>query len=189
MTLRDRHESSPPPRPSSLSTRSRTRSLLLSRVWSRLTTSVSGLVPLALLAGASACFWLSREGLRAVLALVLGVLALEGFALAVADARAVGVRGDDWTGFALAPAGLALVALGLALLWRSRKHGGRRLLRRGLIAAAAVLGVYWVLVPVAIALMATHRPREAARDGRARTRSRSHSRFGLRMDSTFTAGM
>ena len=123
---------------------------------------VSGLVPLALLAGASACFWLSREGLRAVLALVLGVLALEGFALAVADARAVGVRGDDWTGFGLAPAGLALVALGLALLWRSRKRGGRRLLRRGLIAAAAVLGVYWVLVPVAIALMATHRPREAA---------------------------
>ena len=40
--------------------------------------------------------------------------------------------------------------------------GGRRLLRRGLIAVAAVLGVYWVLVPVAIALMATHRPREAA---------------------------
>ena len=123
---------------------------------------VSGLVPLAVLAGASACFWVSREGLRAVLALVLGVLALEGFALAVADARAVGVRGDDWTGFGLAPAGLALVALGLALLWRSRRRGGRRLPRRGLIAAAAVLGVYWVLVPVAIALMATHRPREAA---------------------------
>ena len=70
----------------------------------------------------SAGFWLGREGLRAVLALVLGVLALEGFALAVADARAVGVRGDDWTGFALAPAGLALVALGLVLLWRSRKR-------------------------------------------------------------------
>ena len=84
--------------------------------------AVSGLVPLALLAGALACFWLNRERLSAVLALVLGVLALEGFALAVADARAVGVRGDDWTGFALAPAGLALVALGLALLWRSRKR-------------------------------------------------------------------
>ena len=110
--------------------------------------AVSGLVPLALLAGALACFWLNRERLSAVLALVLGVLALEGFALAVADARAVGVRGDDWTGFALAPAGLALVALGLALLWRSRKHGGRRLLRRGLIAIAAVVGVYWLLVPV-----------------------------------------
>lgn len=124
--------------------------------------AVSGLVPLALLAGACACFWLGRAGLRAVLALVLGVLALEGFALAVADARAVGVRGDDWTGFALAPAGLALVALGLAVLWRSRKRGGRRLLRRGLIAVAAVLGVYWVVAPVGIALMATHRPREAA---------------------------
>src|SRR5207342_1759396 len=59
--------------------------------------AVSGLVPLALLAGALACFWLNRERLSAVLALVLGLLALEGFALAVADARAVGVRGDDWT--------------------------------------------------------------------------------------------
>ena len=123
---------------------------------------VSGLLPLALLAGASACFWLGRAGLRAVLALVLGVLALEGFALAVADARAVGVRGDDWTGFALAPAGLALFALGLALLWRSRKRDGRRLLRRSLVVVAAALGIYLVVVPVGIALMATHRPREAA---------------------------
>ena len=123
---------------------------------------VSGFVPLALLAGAAACFWLGRAGLRTVLALVLGVLALEGFALSVADARAVGVRGDDWTGFALAPAGLALVVLGLVLLWRSRKRDGRWLLRRSLIGIVAVLGVYWVVAPVGIGLMATHRPREAA---------------------------
>ncbi len=122
---------------------------------------VSGLVPLVVLAAVAVCFWLGRSGLRAVLALVLGVLALEGFALAVADARAVGVRGGDWTGFALGPAGLALLALGLALLWRSRKRDGRRLLRRSLVAAAAVLGVYWVVIPVGIALMATNRPREA----------------------------
>ena len=121
---------------------------------------VSGLVPLALLAAAVAGFRLGRPGLRAVLALALGVLAIEGFALAVADARGVGVRGDDWTGFALAPAGLALIALGVALLWRSRKRQGRRLVRRSLIGAAAVLGFYWILLPVGIALMATHRPQE-----------------------------
>jgi hypothetical protein len=123
--------------------------------------AVSGLVPLALLAAAVAGSTLARPGVRAVLALALAVLAIEGFAVAVADSRAVGMRGDDWTGLALAPAGLALIALGMVLLWRSRKRHGRWLLRRSLLAAAAVLGVYWVLLPVGIALMATHRPREA----------------------------
>jgi len=124
--------------------------------------TVSGLVPLALLAAAVAGFTLARPGVRALLALVLGVLALEGFALAVADARAVGMRGDDWTGLGLAPAGVALIGLSIALLWRSRKRGGRRILRRVLLGAAAVVGVYWILLPVGIALMATHRPREAS---------------------------
>jgi pimeloyl-ACP methyl ester carboxylesterase len=122
--------------------------------------TVSGLVPLVLLAAAAAGYVLSSPGVRAVLALALGVLALEGFVLAVVDARAVGVRGDDWTGFALAPAGLALIALGIALLWRSRRRHGRQLLRRSLLGAAAVLGSYWIVLPVGIALMATHRPQE-----------------------------
>ena len=124
--------------------------------------AVSGLVPLALLAAAATGYAVVRPGLRAMLALALGVLAIEGFALTVADARAVGMRGDDLTGFALAPAGLALIALGSALLWRSRKPHGHRFLRRSLLGAVAVLGVYWVVLPVGIALMATHRPREAA---------------------------
>ena len=47
------------------------------------------------------------------------------------------------------------------LLWRSRKRQGRWLLRRSLIGAAAVLGVYWLVVPVGVALLATHRPHEA----------------------------
>ena len=131
--------------------------------------AVSGLVPLALLAGALACFWLNRERLSAVLALVLGVLALEGFALAVADARAVGVRGDDWTGFALAPAGLTLVAFGVRCYGDRGSTEAAGYLRRRLIAIAAIIGAYWVLVPVAIALIATHRParRCAGRLGRA----------------------
>lgn len=122
--------------------------------------TLSGLAPLALLAAAVAGYARARPGLRAVLALALGVLALEGFALAVADARTGGVRGDVSTGFALGPAGLALLGLGAALLWRSRKPRGRRLLRRSLLGAAAVLGAYWVLLPVGIGLMATHRPQE-----------------------------
>jgi len=69
-----------------------------------------GLVTLALLAGfrrslRSRTFGNShRAGARA------RYLAHEGFALAVAGARAVGPAGDDWTGFALGPAGIVLGA-------------------------------------------------------------------------------
>jgi len=89
----------------------------------------------------------------------LGVLALEAAALAIADARAVGARGEDWTGFVLLPTGVVLLGLAIALLWRSRKPGRLRHLRRGAIALGTVLSAYWLLAPLAIAILATHRPR------------------------------
>lgn len=120
-----------------------------------------GLATLGILAAAVVTFRFSRPGLRAVLALVLGTLALEGAVLAIADAHNVGVRGDDWTGFLLTPAGLALCVLGIVLLWRSRKPGRLRYLRRAGLTLCAVLGVYIVVAPVAVAILATHRPRQA----------------------------
>src|SRR4051812_34236629 len=60
---------------------------------------LSGGVTLAVLGMAAVVFARGRPGLQGVLAIVLGVLALEGAALAVFDGRAVGVRGDDRTGF------------------------------------------------------------------------------------------
>jgi uncharacterized protein len=98
-------------------------------------------------------------GGRAAFAAVLGALALEGAGLAIADARAVGARGEDWTGFLLLPVGAALLALSAVLLWRTRKPGRLRYLRRAGIAVAAVLMAYWLVIPVAIAILATHRPR------------------------------
>jgi hypothetical protein len=123
---------------------------------------VPGLVTLAVLAIAVAVFAHARvaTGAKAVLALVLGALAIEGAVLAVVDARNVGPRGDDWTGFLLAPAGLALGALGLVLLWRSRKPGRLRYPRRAGLALAALVGVYWLVAPLAVAIAATHRPRQ-----------------------------
>src|SRR5205085_10751590 len=100
-------------------------------------------------------------GGRAVASLVLGALALEGAGLAVADARAAGPRGEAWSGFLLAPVGVALVALGAVLLWRSRKSGRGRHLRRAGKAVAAALACFWFVVPVGMALLATHRPRAA----------------------------
>ena len=123
---------------------------------------VPGLVSLGLLGAGYVLFARSRAGVRAVVALVLGALAVEGFVLAIADARAVGAHGDDWTGFTLGPAGVALIGLGAVLLLRSRKRHGRWYLRRLGLGVGAVLGIYWVIVPVGVALTATHRPGEAA---------------------------
>lgn len=118
-----------------------------------------GLATLAVLGAAVAFFRSGRAGLRAAVAFVLGALAIEGAVLAVVGARNAGARGDDWTGFLLAPAGAALCALGVVLLWRSRKPGRLRWLRRAGLALAALVGAYWVVAPLAMAIAATHRPR------------------------------
>ena len=122
---------------------------------------LAGSVSLALLAIGVVAYPRLRDGGRATISLVLGVLMLEGAALAVADAGEGGPNGDDWTGFLLAPAGVVLFVLGVRLLWRSRRRTGHRFRRRALLVVAAALAAYWVVVPTAVALMATHRPREA----------------------------
>lgn len=122
---------------------------------------VPGLVTLGVLAAAAAVYVVAPAGVRGAFALTLGALALEGFVLAVIDAHNVGARRDDWTGFLLAPAGLALCALGAVLLWRSRKPGRLRYLRRAGLAIGALLAVDVVVVPVAVAIFATHRPRQS----------------------------
>ena len=120
-----------------------------------------GFASLVLLALAALAYPRLSAGGRAALAAVLGVLSLEGAGLAIADARAVGARGEDWTGFLLAPIGVAFLVVSAALIWRSRKPGRLRYLRRAGIGLATVLAVYWLVVPVAIAILATHRPRAA----------------------------
>jgi uncharacterized protein len=118
-----------------------------------------GLVTLALLALAGAVYPRLRPGAGAALAAVLGTLSIEGAVLAISDARAVGARGEDWTGFLLGPVGVVLLVLAIVLLWRSRGPGRHRWLRRAGIVAAAALGTYWLVLPVAMAILATHRPR------------------------------
>ena len=118
-----------------------------------------GAASLAVLAVAAAVYSRLPRGGRAALALVLGALALEGAALAVANTRAVGARGEDWTGFLLGPIGILLVGSATILLWHSRKPGRFRYLRRAAIAATAMLAAYWLVAPVVIAILATHRPR------------------------------
>lgn len=123
---------------------------------------VPGLVPVAVLALAAGLFPRVRPGIGAIIALVLGALALVGFGVVLSGARADGVGGSDWTGFLLAPAGIVLIGLGARLLWRTRRRDGsfaRRLGRRALLAVGALFVVYWVVLPVSMSLVATHRPR------------------------------
>ena len=109
-----------------------------------------------------------RAGARAAIAAALGVLALEGAGLAIADARAVGARGEDWTGFLLGPVGLVLLALAAVLIWRSRKPGRLRWLRRGAIALVTV-------VAAVLARRRRSRWRSSPRTARAPPSSRSAS--------------
>jgi len=119
----------------------------------------AGLVPLAVLGTAATLYPKMPAGVRATVAAVVGVLALEGAALAVADLARTAERASDWTGLLLAPAGLTLCGLAGATLWRTRSAHGHRYLRRTLLSVAAVVGAYWFVLPIGIALVATHRPR------------------------------
>jgi hypothetical protein len=118
-----------------------------------------GLVPLAMIAAANAVYPHLRAGMRACIAALFGVFSAPGASLAFADATRTFSRPSDWTGFLLAPASIALLVLAVLLLWRSRKQRGHRYLRRAALVAGVIVGAYWFVLPLTMALVATHRPR------------------------------
>jgi uncharacterized protein len=120
---------------------------------------LAAVIPLVLLAAA---LWLHprmRPGLRACLALLFGALALVWGGLAGAATVQEGLSVGLMTGLLLIPAGIALLAMAVQLLWRSRKHGRLRYVRPALYLIAGLLVAYWVVLPLGIAAYATHRPR------------------------------
>jgi hypothetical protein len=121
-----------------------------------------GSAQLALLGLAAAAYHRGRAGVRATVALVVGVLALVvGGASAGHTTVTVGPSGDDYTGLLALPAGFALVVVGLVTLWRSRKPGSRRYVRRGLIAVVAAVVVAPILFQFAFGYVITHVIRES----------------------------
>ena len=127
-----------------------------------------------------------RPGLRAIAALVCGTLAVT--AGTVDGLRHIAVDrlgGDDVTAVLAGLAGLALLALGMALLWQTRRLDeplARRYLRRAVVAFAGLLAAYLLVMPVAIAIVATHKARSpvAAADlGRPYERVTLHTWDGL----------
>ena len=100
-------------------------------------------------------------GARATIALLGGYFGVLGGIEAVHYAKEVGPSGDDYTGLLSMAAGLTLVGLGIATLWRSRR-GGRlwwRYTRRLLIVGAALVTAVLVLIPTAVAYVITHAAR------------------------------
>jgi fermentation-respiration switch protein FrsA (DUF1100 family) len=99
-------------------------------------------------------------------------VALTYGAIAVGEALGQGLAGHDYTGLLLLPAGVALLVVAVLELWRSRRRGGgraRRWGRRALVGLAAVAFALLIVLPVAFAILTTHRPRvvvEAADLGR-----------------------
>jgi hypothetical protein len=122
----------------------------------------SGLVPVALLAGAAAFYGRARPGMRATLALLFGFFGVLSGTEAVYYTLNGGPSGDDFTGFLSIVGGFVLLGIGVATLWRSRRTDDthlRRYLRRAAIAVGVLVLVTQVLFPAAIAYVVTHTAR------------------------------
>jgi len=120
---------------------------------------VDGLVPLAVLALVAVAYPRLRAGCRAVMALVLGLFGLATASEAWYYAREVGASGDDYTGLVAIPAGLALLAVGVVTLWRSRRLDDRmpwRYLRRTLIGVAGLIVSIVFVYPLVTSYGQTH---------------------------------
>jgi uncharacterized protein len=124
---------------------------------------VSGLVPLAALVAFVTAYPRLRAGLRAAIAIPLGVLAIAaGAGEAGYYTLQSGPSRDDYTGLLAIPAGLMLIVVGGAVLWTTRRTGDRlhrRYLRRLLLTALTVVGGYVVLFPLALSYVFTHSAR------------------------------
>jgi uncharacterized protein len=153
---------------------------------------VSGLVPVALLLGAAFAYPRLRLGLRAALAVVLGLLGIVmGSVEAVFYGRSEGLSGDDYTGLLAAAGGLVLVLLGTRTAWRGRRRDDshlRRYSRRALLAVAWVLAGYFVLFPLSLSYGFTHVARLKTPNGNLGAPYQAVSfqtRDGLRLDGWF----
>ena len=120
--------------------------------------ALAGLIALVAGTAAIVAFPRLRPGGRAALALVLGVLALVNGALHVLHVGSHGASGGDVTGVLAALAGVVLIGLAVAIPWRHRGEGSWR--GRTVAVAGGVLASLFVIGPVALGIVATHKWRE-----------------------------
>jgi uncharacterized protein len=99
-----------------------------------------------------------RAGLRATLAIFVGIFTATMGIEAVNYLRDSTLSGDDYTGLLAIPAGLLLVGIGFVTLWRTRKGGKpiRRYVRRALLAVGLLLGASFIVYPLSESYVITH---------------------------------
>jgi len=123
----------------------------------------AGLVPIGVALAAAWGYPRLRAGLRAGIALVFGILSIVAGAIALEGAGAEGLYGSDWSGLLLLPAGLALLMLAAWIPWHGRGRGAytrrRRWVNRGIAVVATPLVLFYIVVPIGAALVATHKYR------------------------------
>ncbi len=118
---------------------------------------VSGLAVLAALALAAWAYPRLRGGRRGALALLFGLFGLIAGAEAVQSIAAGAAAGDDYTGPLSIAAGLTLLGLGIATLWRTRRSDGNwRFARRAALGATGVVVTLFVVAPVSAGYLFTH---------------------------------
>jgi hypothetical protein len=120
-------------------------------------------VPVALAVLVAVAYPRLRAGARAAVALTAGALmAVAGVADGARHVVVDRLAGDDLTAILAGLAGVVLIALGAAVLWRTRRLDERlprRYLRRALIGAAAALAAVFVVLPVGLAIVVNHKAR------------------------------
>jgi hypothetical protein len=103
-----------------------------------------------------------RPGLRAAVAFSFGGLAIVNGMLHVIHIAEYGPEGGDLTGALAVAAGVVLVGLAVAIPWRHRGEG--TVTSRVLAVPAGFVVFLFVLVPVSMGIVATHKWREPVGD-------------------------
>jgi uncharacterized protein len=122
----------------------------------------AGLIALAAGVAGIVAFPSLRPGLRAALALSFGGLALVNGMLHVIHVGEHGAAGGDITGVLAAAGGVVLVGLSVAIPWRRRGEGTWK--GRAVAVPLGLLATVFVLGPIALGIVATHKWREPVGD-------------------------
>ena len=135
---------------------------------------VSGLVPAVTLILLAIAYPRMRAWWQAMLAGSVGTLALvSGIGVSTRDVVIAGGGGDDVTGMLAGMAGGVLIVCGVlaaARAWRPRSEDRSlawRYTRRALLVIAVLFAAVFVVVPIAISILATHRARSPITPGRS----------------------
>jgi hypothetical protein len=126
--------------------------------------ALAGAISLAASVAALLAFPSLRPGLRAAVAFTFGGLAIVNGALHVLHVDEHGASGGDFTGALAFAAGIVLLGLAAAIPFRHRGSGAHSWRGRAVAAPAVLVAVVFVLGPVGMGVVASHKWRSPIGD-------------------------